>query len=723
MNRYAVNRARELFFPVLGLILSLHLLPAQPMSGVYPVGSGGPGVDSFASVQAAAAALSSRGLAGNVEFPISQGVYVGAVILRSVAGSRDYLTRFYPVQVGAVIDAGGANCAFLVESTANVGIEGLRFQGTRDTGAVGLWFRDSDSGTVMRCRFGDSARTGLLVERAQRFHAESLRIETPMRGPDSRGIQLRDCRAAYIQRCSLQTALGTGVLVTGGSDNSLGMISVMNASNYGVLVQTSPRLSLMQSVVRNATVSAFRLLNSPASVLANCLTVGGSLESAYFESCDSLSVTSLMLVGSSGRAVSVVRSRACALMQLSIQSQTVQGLVLDRSPDCTVDSLQVVNLFDDTAVAVRLDSSPGCAFRFCNVVGHCRQAIALDRSPRVRIMHARYRGDPVAAGFSLTHSGHVFVSTCSLYTTGPSPALELADSSDDDTLQNLTILGSPGQGITVSDCRNPVIANCFILGWTGTGIDLERTQSPRLYFNTVVGPVRAAASAIRFAGTSDARAADNIVWNPGLDSSACYRIEGAFPFAAAGSNYNDLFASGSGGSVARVNDTFYATLAGWQSLPAALDSHSLALDPQLVLNTDYHIAAGSPCRHAGIPVPGVVSDIDGDLRDPTSPDIGADEYRPGAVTEGCGTASTLRAALTGNPARRFCRLSYTLPARATVRLRFLDASGRQALSLPPLLQNPGRHEVLLDVGLLPTGVYLIELRAATLGATLKLVRG
>jgi hypothetical protein len=30
---------------------------AQPMSGVYPVGSGGPGVDSFATVQAAANAL------------------------------------------------------------------------------------------------------------------------------------------------------------------------------------------------------------------------------------------------------------------------------------------------------------------------------------------------------------------------------------------------------------------------------------------------------------------------------------------------------------------------------------------------------------------------------------------------------------------------------------------------------------------------------------------
>jgi hypothetical protein len=721
VNRSASTRARGLFLAALGLILSLRLLPAQPMSGIYPVGSGEPGVDSFASVQAAATALSGRGLAGNVEFPIAQGIYSGAVVLRRVAGSGNYLTRFYPAQVGATIDAGGAPCAFLVESTANVGIEGVRFQDTRDTAAVGLWFRDSDSGTVMRCRFGDSARTGLLVERAERFHAESLRIETPMRGPDSRGIQLRDCRAAYIQRCSLQTALGTGVLVTGGSDNFLGMISVMNASDYGVLVQNSPRLSLMQSVVRNATVSAFRVTGSPGTVLANCLTVGGSLESAYFESCDSLSITSLMLVGSSGRAISVVRSRACALMQLSVQSQTVRGLVLDRSPDCTVDSLQVVNLFDDTAVAVRLDSSPGCAFRFCNVVGHCRQAIALDRSPRVRIMHARYRGDPVAAGFSLTHSGQVFVSTCSLYTTGQSPALELADSSDDDTLLNLIILGSPAQGIAVRDCRNPVIANCFIRGWTGTGIDLEQAQSPRLYFNTVVGPVRAAAAAIRFAGTSDARAADNIIWNPGLDSSACYRIEGAPPFAAAGSDYNDLFASGSSGSVARVNDTLYSALADWQSLPAALDSHSLALDPQLVLNTDYHIAAGSPCRHAGIPVPGVTLDLDGDPRDPSSPDIGADEYRPGAIAEDRPPASTLYAELLGNPARGRCRLSYVLDKAEPVRVRLFDASGRTVLLAPRQEQTAGNHVASLDITSLSPGVYLLELRAGSRIETMKLV--
>ena len=295
-----------------GLALTLALgtasVPAQPMSGIYPVGSGGPGVDSFVSVQAAATALNARGLSGDVRVSIALGSYTGAVILRRVTGSNSFRINLYARQLGAVIDAGGARNAFLVESTDNVSLQGLRFQGARDTGSACVRFVDSDSGTVMRCRFGDSAQTGLLVERAVSFLAESLRVENPMRGPDSRGLDLRDCYRAMIERCSLQAALGTGVSVTGGSDISLDMVAVMNAGAYGIRVENSPRLSLMRSVVRNATVSAFRVVNAPGTYLANCLTVGGALESAYFESCDSLSVTSLMLVGSSGRAISVVRS-------------------------------------------------------------------------------------------------------------------------------------------------------------------------------------------------------------------------------------------------------------------------------------------------------------------------------------------------------------------------------------------------------------------------------
>jgi hypothetical protein len=162
-------------------VLIIALLAAatgQPMSGIYPVGSGGPGVDSFATVQAAANALNARGLAGNVEFPISQFIYSGPVTLRNVAGSRNYTIQFLAESTGATVDAAGARYAFSVESTHNVAFRHLRFQGVRDTGSVCIRFLDSDSGLVWSCRMvSDSAASGLRVERAVNFHLDTSRVQ------------------------------------------------------------------------------------------------------------------------------------------------------------------------------------------------------------------------------------------------------------------------------------------------------------------------------------------------------------------------------------------------------------------------------------------------------------------------------------------------------------------------------------------------------------------
>ncbi len=38
-----------------------------------------------------------------------------------------------------------------------------------------------------------------------------------------------------------------------------------------------------------------------------------------------------------------------------------------------------------------------------------------------------------------------------------------------------------------------------------------------------------------------------------------------------------------------------------------------------------HLQVGSPCVGAAVPTAGITTDIDGNLRNPTNPDIGADE--------------------------------------------------------------------------------------------------
>ena len=58
---------------------------------------------------------------------------------------------------------------------------------------------------------------------------------------------------------------------------------------------------------------------------------------------------------------------------------------------------------------------------------------------------------------------------------------------------------------------------------------------------------------------------------------------------------------------------------------SGMNEHSVSGDPGFVSNTDLH-ATAALLDSAGIPISDITEDIDGDLRDPQFPDIGADEF-------------------------------------------------------------------------------------------------
>jgi hypothetical protein len=139
----------------------------------------------------------------------------------------------------------------------------------------------------------------------------------------------------------------------------------------------------------------------------------------------------------------------------------------------------------------------------------------------------------------------------------------------------------------------------------------------------------------------------------------------------------------------------------------------------------------------------VLSDEDGDPLDqvvfgPQDEDVsfgrfpdGAGVFRlmtptPGAANQsGVGIAgpvaalrqAALRLAARPNPFRNSTKLSYTLVAPATVRLRVYDAAGRLAASLDDVGQAPGRHDFSFSpTGARPAaGVYFAQLCAGAPG--------
>ncbi len=75
------------------------------------------------------------------------------------------------------------------------------------------------------------------------------------------------------------------------------------------------------------------------------------------------------------------------------------------------------------------------------------------------------------------------------------------------------------------------------------------------------------------------------------------------------------------------------TLANWQA-GTGQDANSISADPLFVnpngnaATVNLHILAGSPCIAAATPIGGISNDFDNDLRNPCTPDIGADEVTP-----------------------------------------------------------------------------------------------
>jgi hypothetical protein len=506
------------------------------------------------------------------------------------------------------------------------------------------------------------------------------------------------------------------VSITGGSDNATMMTGVKTASDTGFRVANSPRVSVTECAVIGRTDNGLHVVNSPSAYFDSCLMNGTHKQGAYFESCDSLRSLALMLFGTAEQGARVVRSRGCEFMRLTIQTGPKRGLVLDHSPDCLIDSLQVVNVNSDTAVGVLLDSSPNSVFRWAMLYGNYGTAILANRSSGTRFAHARVHGTAADAAMAFDLCSGIKVEPCSLSGTAP-VGVVLTDSCNDDTLARLTMLGATGDAISARNSRGLVVANSCVRGWTSKGIALAGVRSPRLYYNTIVGPESSGVAGVDLSAVSGAEAKDNIIWSRGPDSSACYRITGTFPFAPGASDYNDLYSSS--GLIARVGDTIYGGLPGWRGHASAPDAHSLSRDPLFLPDDNFHLSSASPCRDSGVPVPGFPFDIELDDRDTISPDIGADEFTPGAVSEARPSLPTFGFELRGSPTSREYVTIVRYPAMGIgLDITIVDVTGRTVLV--PRIAATG-SQMRVDIKDLRPGVYLVRVAAGGLAATQKLV--
>ncbi len=194
-------------------------------------------------------------------------------------------------------------------------------------------------------------------------------------------------------------------------------------------------------------------------------------------------------------------------------------------------------------------------------------------------------------------------------------------------LKNKIYMLNDGYGLAIDNAyctiSNPaLIANNFIAaGGTvnASGISLTSSSYINIYHNNIhIKNTSTAVSAIYLYNCSNTQLRNNIAANTGSGMAISINSSGS----NLSSDYNDLFSKGT--VLAQWNNTNIADLNNWKT-QSNLDQHSLTVDPLYNAVNDLHVAQ-TALNGAAISLPVITDDIDGDNRNITTPDIGADEF-------------------------------------------------------------------------------------------------
>jgi len=192
-------------------------------------------------------------------------------------------------------------------------------------------------------------------------------------------------------------------------------------------------------------------------------------------------------------------------------------------------------------------------------------------------------------------------------------------------------------GIRMNNCafsatnRGQIVNNFFNVHanststTTTTGILVYNTPNLDIFYNNILvsGAQTNSAAIYLYGPNTDS----TILYNNNFANSA-----GGYAFYTVNvtaadftNNYNNLFTFG-GTRFAKVTTTVCADLAAFQTATAEA-TNSISYNPYYMGADDLHIA-NNIMNGTGTPITGITTDIDGDLRNTTTPDIGADEFDP-----------------------------------------------------------------------------------------------
>ncbi len=199
---------------------------------------------------------------------------------------------------------------------------------------------------------------------------------------------------------------------------------------------------------------------------------------------------------------------------------------------------------------------------------------------------------------------------------------------------NVTIANNMISDLTCDGGGTSTASNPYgirIVGGTNHKVYYNSVSMTGSFLNTTTSDISAAFIVTVSTATGlDVR--NNLFSNTmtGGTGTRCYGIYAVSASLVFGTiDHNNYYASGPNGVLGRQGSTDVPDLAGWRAFTGQ-DSNSVSGDP-FFLNpaTNLHIdSTQTPLvvSNAGTPIAGITTDIDGQTRSATTPDIGADEF-------------------------------------------------------------------------------------------------
>ena len=260
------------------------------------------------------------------------------------------------------------------------------------------------------------------------------------------------------------------------------------------------------------------------------------------------------------------------------------------------------------------------------------------------------------------------------------------------------------------------------------GIQLFNQNNASIYYNSVYldgtgsSPSNSAAFNVQ-EECSDIVVKNNIFVNTRNEQFSAYAIYDYSPSNLI-SDYNDLYCTLSQNNyLVKIGSTNYTTLGEWQA--SGNDLSSITEMPNFI-EPDLHINDGIPTNlesHA-TPISGIEVDIDSDIRNPTSPDIGADEFNGIVGVENSKSIQPLEFRLEQNfpnPFNPATTIRYSVPNTSRVQINVYDVLGNETGTLINEEKPAGNYEITWDAANLPSGVYFYQLRAGEFTGTNKMI--